>query len=204
MSRIDEKWKNCLPNYFMRGLVIVCCNWFKDSNLYHSRQENECESQFTTTGNYEMVRSGTYILTSVAVLWEWRILYASSTKYNANMQHFKLSFLNKNSLSDLKSSKFSLNVFKGGIRKMVCEMRAVYEKENIKIRTSMKNHKDLVSSDYRKHLELRCATGTTCLYCMLIKDLWWWLLCFTTTWIGLIVYVVILTIPKHPYNERNT
>ncbi|XP_058646964.1 uncharacterized protein cfap92 [Onychostoma macrolepis] len=47
----------------------------------------------------------------------------------------------------------------GGIRKMVCEMRAVYEKENIKIRTSMKNHKDLVSSDYRKHLELRCATA---------------------------------------------
>uniref|UniRef100_A0A9J8DAL0 Si:dkey-57n24.6 n=1 Tax=Cyprinus carpio carpio TaxID=630221 RepID=A0A9J8DAL0_CYPCA len=47
----------------------------------------------------------------------------------------------------------------GGIRKMVCEMRAVYEKENVKTSKSMKNHKDLVSSDYRKHLELRCATA---------------------------------------------
>ncbi|XP_043107600.1 uncharacterized protein cfap92 [Puntigrus tetrazona] len=43
----------------------------------------------------------------------------------------------------------------GGIRKMICEMRAVYEEENIKIRSFMKNHKDLVSSDYRKSLELQ-------------------------------------------------
>lgn len=51
-----------------------------------------------------------------------------------------------------------LNVFKGGIRKMVYKMRSIYEKENRKTRKFMKHSKD-PSADYRKRLELRCDTG---------------------------------------------
>ncbi|KAK7127703.1 hypothetical protein R3I93_020321 [Phoxinus phoxinus] len=46
----------------------------------------------------------------------------------------------------------------GGIRKMVFKMRAIYEKENRRTRTSMKNSKAPVSADHRKRLELRSAT----------------------------------------------
>ncbi|XP_048028513.1 uncharacterized protein cfap92 isoform X2 [Megalobrama amblycephala] len=46
----------------------------------------------------------------------------------------------------------------GGIRKMVYEMRAIYEKEDRKTRKFMKHSKDPDSADYRKRLELRCDT----------------------------------------------
>ncbi|XP_077058960.1 uncharacterized protein cfap92 [Siphateles boraxobius] len=46
----------------------------------------------------------------------------------------------------------------GGIRMMVFKMRAIYEKENRRTRTSMKNSKAPASADYRKRLELRSAT----------------------------------------------
>ncbi|XP_050977970.1 uncharacterized protein cfap92 [Labeo rohita] len=46
----------------------------------------------------------------------------------------------------------------GGIRKIVCEMRAIYKKENLRTRSSMKNCTDLVPADYRKRLEACCVT----------------------------------------------
>ncbi|KAG1949676.1 hypothetical protein F2P79_011508 [Pimephales promelas] len=48
----------------------------------------------------------------------------------------------------------------GGIRMMVFNMRAIYEKENRRTRTSMKNSKAPGSADYRKRLELRSSTGS--------------------------------------------
>lgn len=42
---------------------------------------------------------------------------------------------------------------------MVFKMRAIYEKENRRTRTSMKNSKAPVSADYRKHLKRSSAAG---------------------------------------------
>jgi len=74
-----------------------------------------------------------------------------------DMHMHNTSCINSSDHSWKKYSVATSNVFKGGIRMMVFNMRAIYEKENRRTRTSMKNSNAPVSADYRK--ELRSSTG---------------------------------------------
>lgn len=82
------------------------------------------------------------------------IYYTDVSKHNKTCSIFSDYSWKKSSVAT------SLNVFKGGIRKMVYKMRSIYEKENRKTRKFMKHSKDPVSADY-KRLELRYDTGVT-------------------------------------------